>query len=194
MAAAASKHGASLPTQMTKLDNDPASAAARPSALAPSKAVAPPQSVYDPKEPCQFAGFFQLPNVKAALPPDIVLPEQAQNPSLPPYLLRLTLMLLVRVHAEGPNLTLSAGLAVRPCAVRTPAWVRLAEPCACLHIGSCGAPWSCCCSGRQPNSAIGARQQRPARQRGRFWRQLAEAAGFAGAAEAAAQRAGGQQL
>lgn len=91
--------GPLLPMQMTKLDNDPASMAARPNALAPSKAVAPPQSVYNPKDPCPFADFFQLPNVRAALPPDVVLPEQAQpsGPTLPPA---HQPALLTRVRAE----------------------------------------------------------------------------------------------
>jgi hypothetical protein len=56
---------------MTKLDNDAASAAVRPSLAAPAKAAVPPATVYNPRAPNPFAEFFDLPAVKAALPPGI---------------------------------------------------------------------------------------------------------------------------
>lgn len=64
---------------MTKLDNDAASVGLRPSAAAPSKAAVPPPTVYDPKAPSPFAAFFELPAVKAALPPDAVPPTRGTD-------------------------------------------------------------------------------------------------------------------
>ena len=55
--------------QMTKLDNDPASSTARPSAVAPAKGAVAPPSAYDPGAPNPFAAFYELPAVKAAMAP-----------------------------------------------------------------------------------------------------------------------------
>ncbi len=55
--------------QMTKLDNDPASSTARPSAAAPAKGAVAPPSAYDPSAPNPFAAFYELPAVKAAMAP-----------------------------------------------------------------------------------------------------------------------------
>ena len=54
---------------MTKLDNDTASSVARPSAPAPAKGALPAQSLYDPNAHNPFAAFYDLPAVKAAMPP-----------------------------------------------------------------------------------------------------------------------------
>jgi hypothetical protein len=55
--------------QMTKLDNDPASSLARPSAPAPAKGAVPAPTHYDPNAQNPFAAFYDLPVVKAAMPP-----------------------------------------------------------------------------------------------------------------------------
>ena len=66
---------------MARLDSDPASAGARPSAGAPSKTAAPPRSVYDPSVPTPFDAFFALPAVQDALQQQG--PEQAPGQPRP---------------------------------------------------------------------------------------------------------------
>ena len=69
--------------QMAKLDSDPSSAAARTSSGAPAKGAAAPATVYNPRVDTLYESFFNLPAVKAALPPEA--PEQAAQdpPKLP---------------------------------------------------------------------------------------------------------------
>lgn len=59
--------GSVVVAQMTRLDNDPASSLARPSAPAPAKGAAPAATHYDPSNN-PYAAFFELPAVKAAMP------------------------------------------------------------------------------------------------------------------------------
>ena len=68
---------------MAKLDSDPSSAAARTSSGAPAKGAAAPATVYNPRVDTLYESFFNLPAVKAALPPEA--PEQAaqEPPKLP---------------------------------------------------------------------------------------------------------------
>ena len=68
---------------MAKLDSDPSSAAARTSFGAPAKGAAAPQSTYNPRVDTLYESFFNLPAVKAAMPPEA--PEQAAQdpPKLP---------------------------------------------------------------------------------------------------------------
>ncbi|CAL8466850.1 g6386 [Coccomyxa elongata] len=64
---------------MTKLDNDPASSTARPSAAAPAKGAVAPPSAYDPGAPNPFAAFYELPAVKAAMPPTKERPSSSSG-------------------------------------------------------------------------------------------------------------------
>lgn len=68
---------------MAKLDSDPSSAAARTSFGVPAKGAAAPATVYNPRVDTLYESFFNLPAVKAAMPPEA--PEQAAQdlPKLP---------------------------------------------------------------------------------------------------------------
>ena len=66
---------------MAKLDNDPSSAAARTNAGAPAKGAAAPATEYNPRVDSLYESFFNLPAVKAAMPPGT--PDQAAQPAQP---------------------------------------------------------------------------------------------------------------
>ena len=67
---------------MGKLDSDPASGAARTSAGAPGKGAAPLHATaYNPRAEPNYKEFFNLPAVKASMPPEA--PERADAPKLP---------------------------------------------------------------------------------------------------------------
>ena len=66
---------------MAKLDNDPTSAAARTNAGAPAKGAAAPATEYNPRVDTLYESFFNLPAVKAAMPPGAH--DQAAQHALP---------------------------------------------------------------------------------------------------------------
>ena len=66
---------------MAKLDNDPSSAAARTNAGAPAKGAAAPATEYNPRVDTLYESFFNLPAVKAAMPPGA--PDQAAQHAQP---------------------------------------------------------------------------------------------------------------
>ena len=68
--------------QMGKLDSDPTSGAARTNAGAPGKGAAPLHATtYNPRAEPNYEEFFNLPAVKASIPPEP--PERANAPKLP---------------------------------------------------------------------------------------------------------------
>ena len=67
---------------MGKLDSDPASGAARTNIGAPGKGAAPLHATtYNPRAEPNYEEFFNLPAVKASIPPEA--PERADAPKLP---------------------------------------------------------------------------------------------------------------
>ena len=67
---------------MGKLDSDPTSGAARTNAGAPGKGAAPLHATtYNPRAEPNYEEFFNLPAVKASIPPEA--PEHADAPKLP---------------------------------------------------------------------------------------------------------------
>ena len=67
---------------MGKLDSNPTSGAARTNAGAPGKGAAPLHATtYNPRAEPNYEEFFNLPAVKASIPPEA--PERADAPKLP---------------------------------------------------------------------------------------------------------------
>ena len=69
--------------QMAKLDSDASSAAARTSFGAPAKGAAAPATTYNPRVDTMYQSFYNLPAVKAAMPPEAPAQAAQDLPKLP---------------------------------------------------------------------------------------------------------------